>query len=69
MVWCGHEADDRACRVADMDSLENVLRNAIAEGQPRTHRPWKKILVRRVAYPRALGPLVGLTVALVLRCR
>lgn len=25
--------------------LEDVLRNAIAEGQPRTHRPWKKIIV------------------------
>ncbi len=26
-------------------SLEAALRAAIAEGQPRTHRPWKKILV------------------------
>lgn len=25
--------------------LEDVLRKAIAEGQPRTHRPWKKIIV------------------------
>ncbi|GLJ15959.1 hypothetical protein SUGI_0263890 [Cryptomeria japonica] len=25
--------------------LEDVLRTAIAEGQPRTHRPWKKIIV------------------------
>eukprot|EP00246_Nothoceros_aenigmaticus_P004460 TRINITY_DN16000_c0_g1_i1.p1 TRINITY_DN16000_c0_g1~~TRINITY_DN16000_c0_g1_i1.p1 ORF type:complete len:491 (+),score=85.95 TRINITY_DN16000_c0_g1_i1:234-1706(+) len=25
--------------------LERILREAIAEGQPRTHRPWKKILV------------------------
>lgn len=25
--------------------LEEVLREAIAEGQPRTHRPWKKIIV------------------------
>ncbi len=29
----------------DPDSLEAVLRKAIAEGQPRTRRPWKKILV------------------------
>jgi serine palmitoyltransferase len=29
----------------DPKSLEMVLRKAIAEGQPRTHRPWKKILV------------------------
>ena len=26
-------------------SLEQVLRDAIAQGQPRTHRPWRKILV------------------------
>lgn len=25
--------------------LEEVLREQIAEGQPRTHRPWKKIIV------------------------
>jgi len=29
----------------DMKDLENKLREAIAQGQPRTHRPWKKILV------------------------
>ncbi|RFU81537.1 serine palmitoyltransferase 2 [Trichoderma arundinaceum] len=29
----------------DMDALERVLREAISQGQPRTHRPWKKILV------------------------
>lgn len=27
------------------EHLEEVLREAIAEGQPRTHRPWKKIMV------------------------
>ena len=25
--------------------LERVLKEQIAEGQPRTHRPWKKIMV------------------------
>jgi len=25
--------------------LEKVLKEQIAEGQPRTHRPWKKIIV------------------------
>lgn len=25
--------------------LDRVLRAAIAEGQPRTHRPWRKVLV------------------------
>ncbi|KAI0481034.1 serine palmitoyltransferase [Xylariaceae sp. FL0804] len=29
----------------DMTDLEKKLREAIAQGQPRTHRPWKKILV------------------------
>ncbi|KAJ3076087.1 serine palmitoyltransferase component [Podochytrium sp. JEL0797] len=29
----------------DMEDLEQVLRDAISQGQPRTHRPWKKILV------------------------
>ncbi|KZZ91840.1 Pyridoxal phosphate-dependent transferase, major domain protein [Ascosphaera apis ARSEF 7405] len=29
----------------DMKALERTLRHAIAQGQPRTHRPWKKILV------------------------
>eukprot|EP00884_Botryococcus_braunii_P017085 jgi/Botrbrau1/405/Bobra.110_2s0055.1 len=29
----------------DMEHLELLLRSAVANGQPRTHRPWKKILV------------------------
>ena len=29
----------------DMKSLERRLREVISQGQPRTHRPWKKILV------------------------
>ncbi|KAL2206262.1 serine palmitoyltransferase 2 [Sarocladium strictum] len=35
----------RSFKHNDMFSLERVLREAIAQGQPRTHRPWKKILV------------------------
>lgn len=30
---------------ADAQNLERVLREAIALGQPRTRRPWKKIIV------------------------
>lgn len=30
---------------SDMQSLEKLLREAIVHGQPRTHRPWKKILI------------------------
>ncbi|KAJ9136702.1 Serine palmitoyltransferase 2 [Pleurostoma richardsiae] len=29
----------------DMEDLEKKLREAISQGQPRTHRPWKKILI------------------------
>jgi serine palmitoyltransferase len=29
----------------NMEALEKVLREQISQGQPRTHRPWKKILV------------------------
>ena len=29
----------------DPDALDELLRTAIVDGQPRTHRPWKKILV------------------------
>eukprot|EP00123_Amoebidium_parasiticum_P015071 comp22770_c0_seq1/m.35603 comp22770_c0_seq1/g.35603 ORF comp22770_c0_seq1/g.35603 comp22770_c0_seq1/m.35603 type:complete len:528 (-) comp22770_c0_seq1:359-1942(-) len=29
----------------DMKNLEYLLRRAVAEGQPRTHRPYKKILI------------------------
>ncbi|KAI0887669.1 serine palmitoyltransferase 2 [Annulohypoxylon maeteangense] len=35
----------RSFRHNDMVDLEKRLREAIAQGQPRTHRPWKKILV------------------------
>ncbi|KAK7967237.1 aminotransferase class I and II [Apiospora aurea] len=35
----------RSFKHNDMADLENRLREAIAQGQPRTHRPWKKILV------------------------
>merc|ERR1712048_1552430 len=29
----------------DMVSLEKVLKDAIVQGQPRTHRPWKKVII------------------------
>ncbi|KAG8842809.1 serine palmitoyltransferase component [Serendipita sp. 411] len=35
----------RTCKHNDVKDLERVLREAISQGQPRTHRPWKKILV------------------------
>ncbi|KAJ1652498.1 serine palmitoyltransferase component [Dispira simplex] len=35
----------RVFRHNDTSHLESMLREAISQGQPRTHRPWKKILV------------------------
>lgn len=29
----------------DMKDLEKLIRNQIAQGQPKTHRPWKKIIL------------------------
>lgn len=29
----------------DMKQLEAVLRDLIIQGQPRTHRPWRKIII------------------------
>ena len=29
----------------DMESLEAKLREAVVQGQPRTYRPWRKILI------------------------
>ncbi|KAG1812440.1 serine palmitoyltransferase 2 [Suillus subaureus] len=38
-------AEVRMFKHNDMTSLESVLREAISQGQPKTHRPWKKTLV------------------------
>jgi serine palmitoyltransferase len=29
----------------DMEDLESLLRECVSQGQPRTHRPWKKIMI------------------------
>lgn len=31
--------------VLDIVDLERILRTAIVEGQPRTRRPWKRIVI------------------------
>ena len=28
-----------------MEHLEKVLRNAVVQGKPRTHRSWKRIII------------------------
>lgn len=35
----------RSFKHNNMADLEKILREAIAQGQPRTHRPWRKILI------------------------
>ena len=41
----GSGATVKVFRHNDAAHLEQTLRKQISEGQPRTHRPWKKILV------------------------
>ncbi|TFY77947.1 hypothetical protein EWM64_g6065 [Hericium alpestre] len=38
-------ANVRMFKHNDMDALEGLLREVISQGQPKTHRPWKKILI------------------------
>ncbi|KAG1743723.1 pyridoxal phosphate-dependent transferase [Suillus paluster] len=44
----------------DMSSLESLLREVISQGQPKTHRPWKKILVIVEGLYSMEGTLVNL---------
>uniref|UniRef100_A0A3B3T0C5 Serine palmitoyltransferase long chain base subunit 2 n=1 Tax=Paramormyrops kingsleyae TaxID=1676925 RepID=A0A3B3T0C5_9TELE len=43
--WDGAGGLRTESHISDMQSLEKLLRDAIVHGQPRTHRPWKKILI------------------------
>lgn len=42
---CSCSFENKAFLIEDMEDLEEKLRFAVAEGMPRTHRPWKKILI------------------------
>lgn len=44
----------------NMHSLEKMLREAVCSGQPRTHRPWKKILIMVEGIYSMEGSLVRL---------
>lgn len=44
----------------DMKELENLLRECISQGMPRTHRPWKKILLIVEGLYSMEGTLVNL---------
>lgn len=53
----------------DMKDLENLLRESISQGQPRTHRPWKKILLIVEGLYSMEGTLIDLPQILVLKDR
>lgn len=53
----------------DMGALEALLREVISQGQPRTHRPWKKILVIVEGLYSMEGSLVNLPALLDLKRR
>lgn len=51
----------------DMVDLENLLREVVSQGQPRTHRPWKKILLVVEGLYSMEGTLVDLPTILDLK--
>jgi len=53
----------------NMEDLERVLRERISQGQPRTHRPWKKILVAVEGLYSMEGTMVNLPAVVELRER
>ncbi|BEI83472.1 hypothetical protein CcaverHIS002_0400760 [Cutaneotrichosporon cavernicola] len=62
-------ASIRTFKHNDMNSLEKLLRDSIAEGQPRTHRPWKKLLVVVEGLFSMEGTLVNLPALMELKRR
>jgi serine palmitoyltransferase len=53
----------------NLQDLERVLRESISQGQPRTHRPWKKILVVVEGLYSMEGSLVSLPAIVELKKR
>jgi len=53
-------ANVRMFKHNDMKSLEALLREVISQGQPKTHRPWKKILIIVEGLYSMEGTLVNL---------
>jgi len=51
----------------DMESLEGLLKEVISQGQPKTHRPWKKILLIVEGLYSMEGTLVNLPVIMELK--
>jgi serine palmitoyltransferase len=53
-------ANVRMYKHNDMESLEALLKEVISQGQPKTHRPWKKILLIVEGLYSMEGTLVNL---------
>lgn len=51
----------------DMKSLETILRESVVQGQPRTHRPWRKILIIVEGIYSMEGSIVRLPEVVVLK--
>lgn len=62
-------ASVRTFKHNDMVALETLLRESISQGQPRTHRPWKKILIIVEGLYSMEGSLVHLPELIVLKER
>ncbi|KAF9011937.1 serine palmitoyltransferase 2 [Cyathus striatus] len=60
-------ANVRMFKHNDMNSLESLLKEVISQGQPKTHRPWKKILVIVEGLYSMEGTLVNLPVIMELK--
>ena len=62
-------ANVRTFKHNDMKALESLLREVISQGQPRTHRPWKKILLMVEGLYSMEGTLIDLPKLLELKKR
>lgn len=62
-------ASIRTFKHADMNNLEELLRESISQGQPRTHRPWKKIVLLIEGLYSMEGTIVDLPAVLELKKR
>ena len=60
-------ASVRTFKHNNMKSFENLLREVISQGQPKTHRPWKKILVIVEGLYSMEGSMVDLPKVLTLK--
>ncbi|WFD43848.1 serine C-palmitoyltransferase [Malassezia psittaci] len=62
-------ASIRTFKHGNMNDLEELLREAISQGQPRTHRPWKKIVLLIEGLYSMEGTIVDLPRVLELKKR